>query len=147
MTAALTRACSEMTADPRDSAPDLLAPADRVVMLSGASRGIGAAIAYRLASEGYNLSLGVRKPAEVRAKFAAFPPGRLLVSRFDALEVASAQAWLQETVDRYGRLDVLINNAGVMKPLSFSEGDEGVLDELWAVNVKAPYRLDGVELK
>ena len=130
-----------MAADPRDTASDLLTPADRVVMLSGASRGIGAALAHRLASEGYNLSLGVRKPAEVRVKFAAFPPGRLLVSRFDALEVASAQAWLQETVDRYGRLDVLINNAGVMKPLSFSEGDEGVLDELWAVNVKAPYRL------
>ena len=130
-----------MTAEPRDTASDLLAPADRVVMLSGASRGIGAAIAHRLATEGYNVSLGVRKPAEVRTKFAAFPSNRLLVSRFDALDAASAKTWLQETVDRYGRLDALINNAGIMKPLSFSDGDESVLDELWAVNVKAPYRL------
>lgn len=130
-----------MMADPRDTASDLLAPAGRVVMLSGASRGIGAAIAHRLVAEGFTLSLGVRKPAEVRAKFAAVPSDRLLVSRFDALEPESARAWLEETVGRFGRLDALINNAGIMKPLSFSDGDEGVLDELWAVNVKAPYRL------
>jgi NAD(P)-dependent dehydrogenase (short-subunit alcohol dehydrogenase family) len=123
------------------SQPDLLSPAGRVVMISGASRGIGAAIAQRLAADGFSLSLGVRRPAEVQGKFAALVPKRLLVSHFDALEPASAQAWLDETVKRFGRLDALINNAGIMKPLSFSDGDESVLDELWAVNVKAPFRL------
>jgi len=130
-----------MTDPPGAAAPDLLSPAGRVVMISGASRGIGAAIAHRLAAEGFILSLGVRRPSEVRAKFAALDPKRLLVSRFDALDVASAAAWLDETVSRYGRLDALINNAGIMKPLSFTSGDESVLDELWAVNVKAPFRL------
>ena len=130
-----------MTDARADSASDLLRPAERVVMISGASRGIGAAIANRLAAEGYSLSLGVRRPAELRAKFTAFDPDRLLVSRFDALDTGSATAWIEETVTRFGRLDALINNAGIMKPLSFSAGDESVLDELWAVNVKAPYRL------
>jgi NAD(P)-dependent dehydrogenase (short-subunit alcohol dehydrogenase family) len=124
-----------------DPASDLLSPAGRVVMISGASRGIGAAIAQRLATEGFSLSLGVRRPAELRAKLAALDPERLLVSRFDALDANSAAAWLEETVTRFGRLDALINNAGIMKPLSFTAGDESVLDELWAVNVKAPYRL------
>ncbi len=124
-----------------DPASDLLSPAGRVVMISGASRGIGAAIAHRLATDGFTLSLGVRRPAELRAKFTELDPERLLVSRFDALDAGSAQAWLEETVTRFGRVDALINNAGIMKPLSFTTGDESVLDELWAVNVKAPYRL------
>ena len=124
-----------------DPASDLLSPAGRVVMISGASRGIGAAIARRLATEGFALSLGVRRPAEVRAKFAGIDPERLLVSRFDALDAGSAAAWFDETVSRFGRLDALINNAGITKPLSFTSGNEDALDELWAVNVKAPYRL------
>jgi NAD(P)-dependent dehydrogenase (short-subunit alcohol dehydrogenase family) len=124
-----------------DPASDLLSPAGRVVMISGASRGIGAAIAHRLATDGFTLSLGVRRPADLRAKFTALDPERLLVSRFDALDAGSAQAWLEETVNRFGRVDALINNAGIMKPLSFTAGDESVLDELWAANVKAPYRL------
>jgi NAD(P)-dependent dehydrogenase (short-subunit alcohol dehydrogenase family) len=123
------------------SEPDLLSPAGRVVMISGASRGIGSAIAQRLAADGFTLSLGVRRPAGVQDKFAALEPKRLLVSHFDALTPASAQNWLEETVKRFGRLDALINNAGITKPLSFKDGDESVLDELWAVNVKAPFRL------
>ena len=55
-------------------------------MLSGASRGIGAAIARRLHNEGFSLSLGVRRPAEVKAKFAEWGDDRLQVSRFDALD-------------------------------------------------------------
>ncbi len=110
-------------------------------MISGASRGIGAAIARRLLDDGFSLSLGVRRPSELRAKFSTADAERMLVSHFDALEPASAQAWLDETVKRFGRLDALINNAGIIKPLSFSDGDESVLDELWAVNVKAPFRL------
>ncbi len=123
------------------SEPDLLSPAGRVVMISGASRGLGAAIAQRLVADGFSLSLGVRRPSEARAKFSTADSARILVSHFDALEPASAQAWLDETVARFGRVDALINNAGIMKPLSFAAGDESVLDELWAVNVKAPFRL------
>lgn len=127
-------------ADDRETRSELLPVAGRVVMMSGGSTGIGAAIARRLLAEGYRLSLGGRRPKEIEAKFAgaANPP---LVSRFDAFEPATAEAWLNATLERYGRLDALINNAGRMKPLSFTEGDESALDELWAVNVKAPFRL------
>jgi NAD(P)-dependent dehydrogenase (short-subunit alcohol dehydrogenase family) len=126
--------------DERETRSQLLSPASRVVMLSGGSTGIGAAIARRLLVEGYSLSLGVRRPKEVVAKYAdsAEPP---LVCRFDALEPESAEAWLASTLDRFGRVDVLINNAGAMRPLSFVEGDESALDDLWVINVKAPFRL------
>ena len=126
--------------DERESRSELLPVAGRVVMLSGGSSGIGAAIARRLANDGYRLSLAGRRPREIAAKFAglADPP---LVSRFDALDSASAEAWLGATLESFCRVDALINNAGLMKPLSFSEGDEQALDDLWAVNVKAPFRL------
>src|SRR5579862_1009714 len=97
--AASTRDCSDV------SEQDLLSPAGRVVMISGASRGIGAAIAQRLIAEGFSLSLGVRRPSETLGKFSAPDRERLLVSRFDALDPASAQAWLDETVKRFSRLD------------------------------------------
>src|SRR5579863_6268919 len=107
--------------DEREIRSDLLSPAARVIMLSGASRGIGAAIARRLHADGFRLSLGVRRPAEVQTKFADFDAARLHVAHFDAVEPDSAGKWLEETVARFGRLDGLINNAGIIKPLSFTE--------------------------
>jgi NAD(P)-dependent dehydrogenase (short-subunit alcohol dehydrogenase family) len=117
----------------------ILTPADRVVMISGASRGIGLAIARRLAGEGYRLSLGVRDPRRFAA--AGFDPERILVHRFDALEPASAADWVAATAKRFERIDALINNAGILRGIDFETGDEAVLDEVWAVNVKAPFRL------
>jgi NAD(P)-dependent dehydrogenase (short-subunit alcohol dehydrogenase family) len=115
----------------------MLKPAGRVVMLSGASRGIGNAIARRLQDEGYALSLGVRRPSAV----AGFDPERTLIHRFDAERVETASEWVAATVERFGRIDALINNAGILRPLDLRSGDENVLDEMWAVNVKAPFRL------
>jgi NAD(P)-dependent dehydrogenase (short-subunit alcohol dehydrogenase family) len=126
--------------DERETRSELLPVAGRVVMMSGGSTGIGAAIARRLLGEGYVLSLGVRRPKEVIAKFAG-APNPPLVCRFDAFEPPTAEAWVQATLAAFGRIDALINNAGAMKPLSFADGDEAALDELWAVNVKAPFRL------
>ncbi|MDQ0390528.1 SDR family oxidoreductase [Labrys monachus] len=118
----------------------MLEPAGRVVMVSGASRGIGLAIARRLHAEGYALSLGVRSPGRVKA-FADLDPARVLVQAFDAQRPEHAAAWVDATLARFGRIDVLVNNAGILRALDLRSGDEDVLDEMWAVNVKAPYRL------
>lgn len=123
-----------------EAAPaQMLLPANRVVMISGASRGIGLAMARRLAGEGYRLSLGVRDPARFDA--AGFAAEQLLIHGFDAMDPAAAAAWVAATMAWFGRIDALINNAGVLRPLDFANGDEAVLDEVWAVNVKAPFRL------
>jgi NAD(P)-dependent dehydrogenase (short-subunit alcohol dehydrogenase family) len=139
MTVAYIRVFSEMI-DEREIRSELLPVNGRVVMLSGGSTGIGAATARRLLAEGYALSLAGRRPKEIAAKFAT-SPNQPLVSHFDAFDSATAQSWLDATLERFGRIDVLINNAGMMKPLSFAEGDESALDDLWTVNVKAPFRL------
>jgi NAD(P)-dependent dehydrogenase (short-subunit alcohol dehydrogenase family) len=111
-----------------------LAPDSRVVMISGASRGIGRAIADRLAADGYRLSLGVRDPASLTA-------GDALVQRYDAREAVSATAWIDATVERFGAIDALVNNAGMLEPFDLATGDEAVLDAHWEVNLKAPLRL------
>jgi NADP-dependent 3-hydroxy acid dehydrogenase YdfG len=111
----------------------------RVVMLSGASRGIGAAIAARLYHEGYTLSLGVRDAAKIDPALAA-DTARVLVTRYDAFDAASPAAWVAATLERFGRLDVLVNNAGILLEITFDRGDESSLDQMWEVNVKGPYR-------
>lgn len=113
----------------------LLPVADRVVMISGANRGIGAAIARKLESDGYRLSLGMRQPS------SPSDPARILTHRFDALEPATAGAWVEATIQRFGQLDALINNAGIFKTVTFDEGSEDDLDDLFNVNVKGPFRL------
>jgi NAD(P)-dependent dehydrogenase (short-subunit alcohol dehydrogenase family) len=118
----------------------LLAAEGRVVAISGASRGLGAAIAKRLAAEGFTLSLGVRDPAATRARLN-LDPARTDYHRFDALDPASAERWIAGTVAARGRLDGLVNNAGILKAVNFESDGEEALDALWAVNVKAPYRL------
>ncbi|WP_119388066.1 SDR family NAD(P)-dependent oxidoreductase [Taklimakanibacter lacteus] len=111
---------------------------ERVAMISGANRGIGAAIAAHLAERGWRLSLGMRKPQDLTA-----PPGgpATLVSRHDAEDIASEAAWAGRTVERFGRIDAVIANAGMMIPKTVIEADDGDLDLLFQVNVRSPLRL------
>ncbi len=110
-------------------------------MVSGAGRGVGAAIADRLLADGWAVSAGVRDPDKVRARFAGQPDDRVMVARFDADDPPTAQAWVDETVARFGRLDALVNNAGILRMVDFAQGDEADLDAMWQVNVKGPFRL------
>ena len=115
-------------------------------MVSGASKGIGEAIAQRLLADGYRLSLGVRELEGTRARFPDARPDTLLIEYYEANEPATASAWVDSTLARFGALDVLVNNAGIWRQVNFDEGDEDDLDELWAVNVKGPYRLTRLAL-
>ena len=128
------------------SQPALLPPEGRVVMISGASSGIGAAIAAHLLADGYRLSLGVRKVEQTRRMFADAGEDNLVVEQFEANEPDSAAAWMDRTLLHFGELHGLINNAGIWRQVNFDEGDEAALDELWAVNFKAPFRLTRLAL-
>jgi NAD(P)-dependent dehydrogenase (short-subunit alcohol dehydrogenase family) len=115
-----------------------LAAKGRVIAITGASRGLGAAIARRLHADGFTLALGVRDVAATE-KALAFSE-RCTVHRFDALQAASAEAFIAAAFAAHGRLDGLVNNAGVLRRFGFDHPDEAALDEMWAVNVKAPFR-------
>ncbi len=114
----------------------MLDPTGRVAMVSGASRGIGRAIAARLRARGYRISAGVRSPSSVEAA------DDVLVQTYDAERAEDAPAWVAATMARFGRIDALINAAGISTPrVRLDDADETALDGMWRVNVKGPLRL------
>ncbi|HUA77649.1 MAG TPA: SDR family NAD(P)-dependent oxidoreductase [Acetobacteraceae bacterium] len=113
----------------------MLDPDNRVVMVSGAARGIGRAIVERLLGAGFRVSAGVREARGLAAS------ERLMVQRYDAESLASAERWVAQTLARFGALHALVNVAGINGPATLDDPDESRLDALWAINVKAPMRL------
>ena len=126
--------------------PHLLTPSERVIMISGANRGIGLAIAKQLHADGYRLSLGARRPEALAAAVSDIADERTFQHHFDALDAASAATWVDATTQHFGRLDGLVNNAGVLHLHALDDYDEARFDEAWEVNVKAPYRLTAAAL-
>ena len=95
---------------------------DRVAMISGASRGLGEAIARRLIDDGYRVSLGVRDVDATKTKFADVADDRILVEHFDALDVPTAESWFDATLAKFGELHALVNNAGIWRQVNFEKG-------------------------
>ncbi|MGB3735796.1 MAG: SDR family NAD(P)-dependent oxidoreductase [Ilumatobacter sp.] len=124
----------------------MLDPTDRTIMISGANRGLGNAIARRLHADGFTVSVGARDVDALRAAMDGCDEDRLLCHHYDALEAGTDSAWVDATLERFGRLDGVVNNAGVMDTASLEDLTEESLDEMHAVNVKAPFRLTRLAL-
>lgn len=107
----------------------------KVAMVSGASRGIGSEIAGELARRGYALSLGMREPRVFEGMADTF------IHAYEARDPQAARNWVDATIHRYGRLDVLVSNAGICKMIDFDNGDDALLAETFDINVHAPFRL------
>ena len=116
----------------------MLTPEGRVIMVSGANRGIGRAIAEALYRAGYTLSLGARDPASLKPVAGEWAEGRVLLERYDAEEQATHRRWVDATASRFGRIDGLVNNAGMVVRVRIEDEKDTELDRMWAVNVKAP---------
>ena len=93
----------------------MIDPHGRVVMLSGATGGIGAAITRRLSEDGFRLSLGVRNVDAAREAFPGLEADGGLIHRFEAGEADTAKAWVDATAEHFGQIHVLINNAGILR--------------------------------
>ena len=105
----------------------------RVALVSGGNRGIGAAIVRALAEQGWDVSVGMRRPRAM--------PEAAQVHRYDAQDRTSEAAWVAAAVERFGRIDAVIANAGIMIPKTVIEAEDEDLDALLEVNVKSPLRL------
>ncbi len=120
----------------------MLDPRGRVVMVSGASRGMGLKIAHHLHDLGYHLSLGGRDLSALEGVVGQRVGGRVSLHVYDAHDPAAAAAWVSATIAEHGRLDGLVNNAGILRDVRLEGAeDESELDAMWQVNVKAPVHL------
>ncbi|MEO8133514.1 MAG: SDR family NAD(P)-dependent oxidoreductase [Betaproteobacteria bacterium] len=119
----------------------MLSPTGRVVLISGANRGIGLALAKVLHAQGYTLSLGARELAALTQSTAAMDPARIHLARYDAGDWPGQAEWVAAAHQRFGRIDVLINNAGMSSGMTLRNATESALDAIWAVNCKAPLNM------
>jgi NAD(P)-dependent dehydrogenase (short-subunit alcohol dehydrogenase family) len=101
----------------------------KTVLITGASRGIGAAAARAFAAEGANVALAARSTSEIGGKAIAIP--------CDVADRAAVEAAVAQTVSAFGGLDILINNAGMVEPIGhLADTDPEAWDRLIDVNVK-----------
>jgi NAD(P)-dependent dehydrogenase (short-subunit alcohol dehydrogenase family) len=109
----------------------------KLALVTGAGRGIGRAVALALAGAGAGLVLNSRSPAELEAVAAeiANRGGRAQILPFDVTDAAAAR----DTIAGLSDLDILVNNAGMNRPQPFLEVDEGTLDRIIALNIKAAF--------
>jgi NAD(P)-dependent dehydrogenase (short-subunit alcohol dehydrogenase family) len=113
----------------------------KAALVTGGSRGIGAAIANRLAREGADVALTyVSSPDKANAVVAEIKAAgrRGLAIKCDSADATAVTAAVAKTAAEFGRLDILVNNAGIFVPGAFEEASIADLDRIWAVNVRAP---------
>lgn len=111
----------------------------KLALISGASRGIGLAVARELQARGYRLSLGVRNPAQLDTIF--LNRADVLLHAYEARDPVSPKEWVAATLAAFGRIDVVVNSAGICKQVGLEDGSEDMLEETLDINVKAPFRL------
>jgi NAD(P)-dependent dehydrogenase (short-subunit alcohol dehydrogenase family) len=112
--------------------------ANKVAVITGGAKGIGFAYAQRFVAEGARVVVAdIADPVDAAEKLAS--SDRVLGVRTDVSDVASVRAMVEETRRRFGRIDVLVNNAAIfasLKPQRFDHIPEAEWDRVMAVNVK-----------
>ncbi|MDN2495239.1 glucose 1-dehydrogenase [Nocardia nova] len=109
----------------------------KVAIVTGASRGLGRAAAQALLEEGASVLLVARSREPLEQLHAEYPQ-RSAVSPCDMRDMDAVAALAQAAVDAFGRLDIVVNNAGIAPAGRFDEQPQHVWDEVFDVNVRAP---------
>jgi 3-oxoacyl-[acyl-carrier protein] reductase len=115
---------------------------NKVAIVTGASRGIGAAVAARLASDGFAVLVnysGDAAPAEALANNIKAKGGRALAAKADVSDPEAVRRMFDAAQSNFGGVDVLVNNAGIMTLANLADTDDAAFDRLVAVNLKGSF--------
>jgi 3-oxoacyl-[acyl-carrier protein] reductase len=115
---------------------------NRVAIVTGASRGIGAAVAERLARDGFTVVInysGDVKSAEALARKIEGKGGRALTARADVSDPNAVRGMFDAAEAAFGGVDVLVNNAGIMKLAKIADSDDALFDQQVAINLKGSF--------
>src|SRR5437899_8871887 len=122
----------------------------KIALVTGGSRGIGAAIAKRLAADGANVAITYTKGTDAAASVVKEieRAGRKAIAiQADATDAGAVEAAVKKTVATFGRLDILVNNAGTAIPKRFEETTLEELDRLININVRGAFVATQAALK
>jgi len=115
---------------------------NKVAIVTGASRGIGAAIAERLAADGFTVVVNYAgRAADAEALVAKIEAsgGKAIAAQADVSDAASVVRMFDAAQAAFGGIDVLVNNAGIMKLASLAESDDALFDSQIAINLKGVF--------
>ncbi len=107
---------------------------NKVVVITGASSGIGRALAKEFAIKGAFLSLGARRTELLEELQKELPSTEILISKTDVSDEENCRQLIENTINRFGKIDILINNAGISMRALFEEVDIKVIKQLMDVN-------------
>jgi 3-oxoacyl-[acyl-carrier protein] reductase len=115
---------------------------NKVAIVTGASRGIGAAVAERLAADGFTVVInysGDTKSAEALAKKIEAKGGRALTTKADVSDPSAVRGMFDAAEAAFGGVDVLVNNAGIMKLAKIVDSDDALFEQHIAINLKGSF--------
>jgi 3-oxoacyl-[acyl-carrier protein] reductase len=115
---------------------------NKVAIVTGASRGIGAAIAQRLARDGFTVLInyaGGAAEAEALAATIEKDGGRAITAQADVSDAGAVARMFDAAEAAFGGVDVLVNNAGIMKLATLAESDDALFDSEIAINLKGSF--------
>ena len=114
----------------------------KVAIVTGASRGIGAAVAQRLARDGFSVAVNyASSPEQADALVAELKAagGRAFAVKADVASAEEVHAMFDAVEAQLGKVDVLVNNAGVLKTLPLAEHSDAQYDQTFDINVRGTF--------